>query len=143
MIVTQFSQDQNLEVTIVFDSGLRAPHSEDLERFEEMVTFAASLGSFFVEKGFKVQLVTRTGTVPFGEGNKQLLKMLTHLALIEPVEPTEETDDIYSPKQLGNSIGILIAGEPAGRPLPHYAHTFHPSGHHRFKEQRVVTSARH
>ena len=143
MIVTQFSQDQNLEVTLVFDNAPTGPTGGDAERFEEMVTFAASLGSFFVEKGFKVQLVTRSGTVPFGEGNKQLLKMLTHLALIEPVAPTEETDDIYSPKQLGNSIGILIAGRPAARPLPHYAHTFYPSREHRLEEQRVVAAGRH
>ncbi|MBN1919088.1 MAG: DUF58 domain-containing protein [Verrucomicrobia bacterium] len=143
MIVTQFSQDQNLEVTIVFDNAPTGPGAANDERFEEMVTFAASLGSFFVEKGFKVQLVTRAGTVPFGEGNKQLLKMLTHLALIEPVEPSQESEDLYSPKQLGNSIGILIAGTPTTRPLPHYAHTFYPSGRQRLDEQRAVGSARH
>jgi len=104
-------------------------HGDDrsLEQFEELVTFAASLGSFFVEKGFKVQMLTRTGTVPFGEGNKQLLRMLTHLALIEPVEPTDETDEIYDPRKLSNSIGILIALEPVEGPLPHFAHTFYSS----------------
>jgi uncharacterized protein (DUF58 family) len=127
LVVTQFSQDQNLEVTIVFDNALAAPGPTELERFEEMVTFAASLGSFFVEKGFKVQMLTRSGTIPFGEGNKQLVKMLTHLALIQPVEPSDETDDIYSPRTLGNSIGILIAYRPAERPLPHFVHAFHPS----------------
>jgi uncharacterized protein (DUF58 family) len=127
LVVTQFSQDQNLEVTIVFDNALvpRAPAA--LDRFEEMVTFAASLGSFFVEKGFKVQMLTRSGTIPFGEGNKQLVEMLTHLALIEPVEPSAETDEIYDPRMLANSIGILIAYEPAERPLPHFVHAFHPS----------------
>ncbi len=128
LVVTQFSQDQHLQVTLVFDNALTQRDERSLEQFEELVTFAASLGSFFVEKGFKVQMLTRTGTVPFGEGNKQLLRMLTHLALIEPVEATDETDEIYSPTKLSNSIGILIAQEPVEGPLPHFAHTFHTAG---------------
>jgi len=128
LIVTKFSQDQNLQVTLVFDNALADTTPEALERFEETVTFAASLGSFFVEKGFKVQMLTRSGTVPFGEGNKQLLAMLTYLALIEPVERTEATDHIYSPQKLSNSIGILICCEPVAKPLAHFVHTFHSSG---------------
>lgn len=143
LIVTQFSQDQNLQVTIVFDNALADPSDGALERFEETVTFAASLGSFFVEKGFKVQMLTRSGTVPFGEGNKQLLKMLTHLALIKPVAPSEETDEIYNPKKLSNSIGILIAHEPTERPLPHFVHTFHSSGAEARQEQPLILTDRH
>jgi len=125
LVVTQFSQDQNLQVTIVFDNALARRDEPALERFEDTVTFAASLGSYFVEKNFKVQMLTRSGTVPFGEGNKQLLKMLTHLALIAPVGPDEGDADIYSPKRLANSIGILISQEPPAKPLPHFIHTFH------------------
>jgi uncharacterized protein (DUF58 family) len=128
LIVTTFSQDQNLDVTIVFDNAVGDPNEAALARFEEAVTFAASLSSFFVEKNFKVQMLTRSGTVPFGEGNKQLLKMLTHLALIEPAAPSAVTDDIYNPKRLGNSIGILISNEPTEKPLPHFIHTFHAAG---------------
>lgn len=128
LVVTEFSQDQNLDVTIVFDNAVADPTEAELARFEEAVTFAASLGSFFVEKNFKVQMLTRGGTVPFGEGNKQLLKMLTHLALIEPAAPSTATDDIYNPKRLGNSIGILISHEPIRKPLPHFIHTFRASG---------------
>jgi len=127
LMVTQFSQDQNLQVTIVFDNALSAPDPAELERFEDTVTFAASLGSFFVEKGFKVQMLTRAGTVPFGEGNKQLLAMLTHLALIKPVSRSAETDDIYSPRRLSNSIGILISHEAVTQAFPHFIHTFHSS----------------
>jgi uncharacterized protein (DUF58 family) len=125
LVVTQYSQDQNLQVTLVFDNALDERTDEALEQFEELVTFAASLGSFFVEKGFKVQLVTRAETVPFGEGNKQLLKMLRHLAVIEPVAPTEATDDVYSPRKLGNSIGVLVARQAPERPLGHFVHTFY------------------
>jgi uncharacterized protein (DUF58 family) len=138
LVVTEFSQDQHLQVTVVFDNALTERDESSLEQFEELVTFAASLGSFFVEKGFKVQMLTRTGTVPFGEGNKQLLRMLTHLALIEPVKPTDETDEIYNPSKLSNSIGILIAREPVEGPLPHFAHTFYSAGS---KTQRQAAAA--
>ncbi len=132
LIVTKFSQDQNLNVCIVFDNTMNEITDESLEQFESTVTFTASVSSFFVEKGFKVKLVTHSGEIPFGEGNKQLLKMLTHLALIQPISADKATKDIYSRNVLESALGILISYEKSTRSTSNFIHTFYTHGIEKF-----------
>jgi uncharacterized protein (DUF58 family) len=134
--VTKFSQEQNLHIAIVFDNGLHStiPDGEktlagrpavELEWFESAVTFVASISSFFIEKGYKVKLVTQSGETGFGEGTKQLYQVLRHLAVIQPIPEPEITKDLYHPSHLEQKLGILITCEKKDKPMGHFIHTFH------------------
>ncbi len=137
--VTQFSQDQSLHIAVVFDNVVDSPdlgtgrrmseeEIERAERFESTVTFVASISSFFIEKGYKLKLVTQTGHTDFGEGTKHLFQVLKHLALIQPIPESEVTKDIYHPSQLEQRLGILVTCEQKSRPMGHFIHTFYAHG---------------
>jgi len=137
--VTKFSQDQNLHMAVVFDNALgpdAGPQSGDpddddtqaAERFESAVRFVASISSFFIEKGYKLKLVTHSGQTGFGEGAKHLFQVLNHLALIQPIPESEVTEDIYHPSQLEQRLGILVTFERKPIRTEHFLHTFYAHG---------------
>ena len=108
LIFTKYCQDQNLNVCIAFDTFLSQGDEESSQRFESAVTFVASLSSFFLESGYKVKLVTPDETIPFGEGNKQLYRILKHLALIEPAGSPESSLDVYSTDHVEGAVALLV-----------------------------------
>jgi len=124
LIFTKYCQEQNLKVCVAFDSLMHRIDENSGERFESAVTFVASLCSFFLEGGYKVKLMTRSETIPYGEGNKQLYKILRHLALIEPAMGQEATVDVYAGDHLESGIGLLVRceGEPGNR--GNFSHVF-------------------
>ena len=137
--VTKFSQEQNLHIAIVFDNSisidLPAQENHDkekpfheLEWFESAVTFVASILSFFIEKGYKVKLVTQSGETSFGEGAKHLFQALHQLAVIQPVRESDITKGIYHPSHLEQKLGILVTCEKKQIPAGHFIHTFYARG---------------
>jgi hypothetical protein len=46
--------------------------------------------------------------IPFGEGNKQLYRILTHLALIESAAPPKSSVDVYSKDHVEGAVGLLV-----------------------------------
>ncbi len=108
LLVTKFCQEENLRVCVLFDNTMEMTDQHSAERFESAVTFVASLCSFFVETGFKVKLVTRNEAIPYGEGNKQLYRILTHLALIQPATPDDATVNVYSAEHPEQGIPLLV-----------------------------------
>jgi uncharacterized protein (DUF58 family) len=108
LIFTKYCQDQNLNVSIVFDTLMPAVDEESLQRFESAVTFVASLSSFFLESGYKVKLVTPDKAIAFGEGNKQLYRILRHLALIGPAVAPESPLDVSSRDHVKDAVGLLV-----------------------------------
>jgi uncharacterized protein (DUF58 family) len=128
LIYTKYCQEQNLNVCVVFDNLMERIDEVSRERFESAVTFVASLCSFFLEAGYKVKLVTRNETIAYGEGNKQLYRILRHLALIEPAMRQDVSVDIHARDHLESGIGLLIYcdGEPANR--RDFSHVFSAAG---------------
>ena len=108
LIFTKYCQEQNLNVCIAFDTVTPRVDEESQQKFESAVTFVASLCSFFIESGYKVKLVTPHEAIPFGEGNKQLYRILRHLALIEPAVAPESPLDVYSREHLEGAVGLLV-----------------------------------
>ena len=128
VILTKYSQEQNLHIVIVFDNvyeNRNESHNNILEWFESAVTFVASISSFFIEKGFKVKLITQNGETGFGEGTKHLFQVLGQLAVIEPVLKSQIKKDLYNPAQLEQKLGLLITCSKEQKQTSHFIHVFH------------------
>ncbi len=71
---------------MVLDNGcapLAGPSERD--RFEQLVSRAASAAHHHLARGWEVELVLRGGGVGFGRGRSHRLRILEALALVEPV----------------------------------------------------------
>ncbi len=71
---------------MVLDNGV-APLAGEAERqrFEELVSRAASAAHHHLARGWEVELVLRGGGVGFGRGRSHRQRILEALALVEPV----------------------------------------------------------
>jgi uncharacterized protein (DUF58 family) len=84
LIFTEREAEETQRLSILLDNGLPPGLSaEHLERFERLVSEAASAAVDHLERGFEVELVTRTAAVPFGGGIRQRRTILETLALLE------------------------------------------------------------
>ncbi|MCZ7651119.1 MAG: DUF58 domain-containing protein [Thermoanaerobaculia bacterium] len=84
LIFTEREAEETLRLSILLDNGLPTGVTEEqLERFERLVSEAASAAVDHLERGFEVELVTRTAAVPFGGGARQRRTILETLALLE------------------------------------------------------------
>jgi uncharacterized protein (DUF58 family) len=90
LMVREFTRDDDLRVTILFDARVENLTPEFEEKFERGVTLAASLISHFVSDGAETRLITvqvtdsKTGRDDsgFGLGNSHSYRMLYQLARI-------------------------------------------------------------
>jgi len=111
-------------VCVVFDNLLHRIDESSREKFESAVTLAASLCSFFIDRGYKVKLVSGDKGIPYGEGDEQLYEILEHLALIEPKTGEEASTDFYSPGIMESGIGLLVYCEEKPRDIGNFSHVF-------------------
>jgi uncharacterized protein (DUF58 family) len=63
---------------------------EARERFERLVSEAATTAVDYLDRGYEVELVTRDRAIRFGAGRRQRATILEHLAVIEPAERSQE-----------------------------------------------------
>lgn len=86
LIFTEREAEETLRLSILLDNALATGGGDELaERFERLVSEAASAAVNHLERGFEVELVTRTTGVPFGGGNRQRIAILETLALLDTV----------------------------------------------------------
>ena len=84
--------EDNRRLAILFDNGVGTLVSaEDQERFEQLVSEAATSAVHHLGRGFEVELVTRDGILPFSSGPRHRLALLERLALIEPTPPAPQS----------------------------------------------------
>ncbi len=99
MIYMERESEESRRLAILFDNGVGALADEDeRQRFERLVSEAATTAVDHLEHGFEVELVTRDRRVPFGTGRRHRYALLETLALVEPEEP---------------SAGPLLSADPA------------------------------
>ncbi|MCB1057247.1 MAG: DUF58 domain-containing protein [Acidobacteria bacterium] len=96
-IFVERQEEEGRRVSILFDNGCSPlPEGPDRERFEQLVSEAATAACDFLDQGLDLELVTRGGRWPFGSGRRQRYAVLEALALIEPVpaegEPLHGSD---------------------------------------------------
>lgn len=107
--------------SVILDNAIEAGSKESLdERFELLVSEAATASVDYLERGYEVELVSRDGVVPFDRGQPQRWKILEALALIEPI--TVEHGALRPLRGTGGSpelrLGLLGAAEPENRDDP-------------------------
>lgn len=85
LIFMEREAEQGLRLAIVFDNAVGELSDEaDRERFEHLVSEAASAAVHYMAEGYEVSLTTRDEAIPHGGGRLQRQRILTALALVEP-----------------------------------------------------------
>lgn len=88
LIFTEREAEDSRRLAILFDNGVGPLAGEVAEeRFERLVSEAATAAVDHLARGWEVELVTRERRLPFGAGARQRWALLEALALIEPVAP--------------------------------------------------------
>ncbi len=86
LIYMEREAEHGRRLSIVLDNAVGP--LEDLpaeERFERLVSEAASAAEHYLDLGFDVALRTREDEIPFGRGRHQRQRLLTALAVVEAV----------------------------------------------------------
>jgi uncharacterized protein (DUF58 family) len=87
LIFQERETEESLRLAIVFDNGVgRLAAEAERERFERLVSEAATAAVDHLERGFEVELVTRDLRLPFASGARQRRAVLEALALVEPAQ---------------------------------------------------------
>ena len=91
------------------------PSTQDAdERFELAVELAASLAVAFLDRQYSVSLITMQGTVPLGQGEGQIVRILDALARVRAVEYEMFGDDWFRASgDLGGATKICVATDSA------------------------------
>ena len=77
--------EESLRLSIVFDNGVgKLAGAADRERFEQLVSEAATAAVDHLDRGYEVEVVTRERRLPFAAGPLQRRAALELLALVEP-----------------------------------------------------------
>jgi uncharacterized protein (DUF58 family) len=85
LIFMEREVEESRRLSIVFDNAVGAlPDDATRNRFEHLVSEAATAGLDYLERGFEVELVTRDVILPFAAGARQRFALLEALALVEP-----------------------------------------------------------
>ncbi|MCB1009729.1 MAG: DUF58 domain-containing protein [Acidobacteria bacterium] len=85
LVFQEREAEENLRLSIVFDNGVgRLAEESERERFEQLVSEAATAAVDHLDRGFEVELVTRDRHLPFAAGGRQRRDVLETLALVEP-----------------------------------------------------------
>jgi uncharacterized protein (DUF58 family) len=83
MIYMERESERSRRLSILFDNGVgELADPADQERFERLVSEAATAALDHLARGFEVELVTRDHTLPFSGGPRQRLAILEALALV-------------------------------------------------------------
>jgi uncharacterized protein (DUF58 family) len=82
----EFESEEKKNVCLVLDNALESPNDPATrEAFERAIVLTASVAHHLLLSDHQVELVTRSGRVPYGSGPHQRYRILRALALIEPV----------------------------------------------------------
>ena len=88
MIYTERQAEHSRRISILLDNGV-APLAGEAEeqRFEQLVSEAATAAVDWLGRGYQVELVHRRKHIPFAAGRRQRYRLLEELALLEPCTP--------------------------------------------------------
>jgi uncharacterized protein (DUF58 family) len=86
LVFQERATEESLRLSILFDNGVgRLAAEPERERFERLVSEAATVALDHLERGFEIELVTRDRRLGFASGGRQRRDLLETLALVEPV----------------------------------------------------------
>ncbi|MEM7048840.1 MAG: DUF58 domain-containing protein [Acidobacteriota bacterium] len=86
LIYRESEAEESHRLAILLDNGV-APFADEAaeERFEQLVSEAATAALDHLTRGYAVELVTRDQLLPFAGGRRQRLRILETLALLEAI----------------------------------------------------------
>lgn len=91
MVFMERESETSLRLSVQLDNGTDELASEvDRERFEQLVSEAATAAVDYLSRGYQVELVTRDGSLGYGTGWRHRLAILEALALVEPCTAAAE-----------------------------------------------------
>ena len=116
MMVRQLEDLRGRRVAVFLDNHQRSEvlSPTDLDLQERAVSLAASLAVHYVQQGYLVSLVTRSGNIRQGMGQAHLSRILRELALVQFLD--EERPFAAPPRWPGECIFVSSAGCSVGRP---------------------------
>ena len=83
--------DESRRLSVLFDNGVGELADEAArERFERLVSEAATTAVDYLDRAYEVELVTRDRALRFGAGRRQRSAILEHLAVVEPAARSAE-----------------------------------------------------
>jgi len=86
LIFMERAADTGRRLSIQLDNAVGdLADPEDILRFERLVSRAATATHHCLKSDYEVELITRSGLVPFGRGGFHRRRILEHLALLETV----------------------------------------------------------
>ena len=91
MVYMERESERNRRLSILFDNGvgpLADPTAQ--QRFERLVSEAATAAVAHLARGYEIELVARDGRWPYATGARQRYAVLEALALIQPVAAAAE-----------------------------------------------------
>ncbi len=91
MVYMERESERNRRLSILFDNGVGTlADGLERQRFERLVSEAATAAVEHLSRGYEIELVARDGRWPYATGSRQRLAILEALALIQPVAPEAE-----------------------------------------------------
>lgn len=92
LVFREREAEDSLRLSVILDNGVgELDDSGDRDRFERLVSEAATACVDFLDRGWEVELVTRETLLAFGHGRRQRRRVLETLALLEPSAPGRRT----------------------------------------------------
>ena len=80
-------------VSVVLDTSGYIRGKDD-DALEEAISKAAGYADAFISGGYIVRLATSAGEVPFGTGGPHRRRIMTHLALFNPLDQPQATPNV-------------------------------------------------
>lgn len=91
LVFMERESEQGRRLSIALDNAVGELPNRSLEqRFERLVSEAATAAHDYLARGYEVELITRARRIPFGAGRGQRLRILRELALLEALPRDSE-----------------------------------------------------
>ena len=116
LIIRETEHEEKRRVCIVLDNALKSESAEHLEAFEHAVSNAASIAWHLCRSGYSVKLVTHTKVVGYGEGLDHMYRILTVLALVEPIFKSDAFPLVRHSVLEGGRGLLITCGKEAALP---------------------------
>jgi len=112
LVFQERETEESLRLSIVLDNAVGRLASEaERERFERLVSEAATAAVDHLERGFEIELLTRDLRLPFGSGARQRRAALEALALVEPAP--RQRAPLGAGDPTARELRLAMAAEPA------------------------------
>jgi uncharacterized protein (DUF58 family) len=115
LVFMEREAEKSRRLAILFDNAVgELADAATRQRFERLVSEAATAALDHLSRGYEVELVTRDGTIPFGGGPRQRLAILERLALLAALAlPAQRSEPLASSDARAPQLRVHLEPERA------------------------------